>query len=183
MPELPDLLYVEGRLREALRGRSVTAQRLTEPIVLRCLVRGDLQLLVGCSLQDVLRRSNFLVFRFGPYDLSVSPMLAGRFRLAQPGDRDEAALAFALGFGPELELRYLDDKNMGKAYLGPSGEWKAIPGLKEIGVDVLSPEFTLERFQGLLAKRRDQVRLFLMDKKTLDSMGNAYADEVLFEAG
>jgi formamidopyrimidine-DNA glycosylase len=183
MPELPDLLYVEGRLQEALRGRTVSAARLTEPIVLRCLVQGDLALLVGHALDEVFRRSNFLVFRFGPYDLAVAPMLAGKFRLAAPGERDEAALAFALQFGPETELRYIDDKNMGKAYLGPAGEWKAIPGLREVGISVLSPEFTLERFRALLAKRRDQVRLFLMDKKALDSMGNAYADEVLFEAG
>ena len=47
MPELPDLIYVEGRLREALRGQAITAARLTEPIVLRCLVKGDLSLLVG----------------------------------------------------------------------------------------------------------------------------------------
>jgi len=31
--------------------------------------------------------------------------------------------------------------------------------------------------------QEDQVRVFLLDKKALDSLGNAYADEVLFEAG
>jgi formamidopyrimidine-DNA glycosylase len=51
------------------------------------------------------------------------------------------------------------------------------------GLDVLSPEFTRERFVSLLKRRRDQVRVFLLDKKALDSLGNAYADEVLFEAG
>ena len=35
----------------------------------------------------------------------------------------------------------------------------------------------------LLKHRRDQVRVFLLDKKALDSLGNAYADEVLFAAG
>jgi formamidopyrimidine-DNA glycosylase len=51
------------------------------------------------------------------------------------------------------------------------------------GIDILSPEFTRERFVSLLKHRRDQVRVFLLDKKALDSLGNAYADEVLFEAG
>jgi formamidopyrimidine-DNA glycosylase len=51
------------------------------------------------------------------------------------------------------------------------------------GVDILSPGFTPERFVSLLRHRRDQVRVFLLDKKALDSLGNAYADEVLFEAG
>jgi formamidopyrimidine-DNA glycosylase len=33
-----------------------------------------------------------------------------------------------------------------------------------------------------LKHRKDQVRVFLLDKRALDSIGNAYADEILFEA-
>jgi formamidopyrimidine-DNA glycosylase len=182
MPELPDLLHILATLRERLLGSHVTTERVTEPVVLRFCVRGNLSLLLGRRLDDVFRKSHFLVFRFEGLDLAVNPMLAGRFRLAEPGQKDEASLAFALGFG-ETELRYLDDKNMGKAYLIASDDWKAIPGMQTGGIDILSPEFTRERFVSLLKHRRDQVRVFLLDKKALDSLGNAYADEVLFEAG
>ncbi len=182
MPELPDLLYVLSHLRERLLGRPVTAERVAEPVVLRFAVRGNLSLLLGRPLEEAFRKSHFLVFRFEGLDLAVNPMLAGRFRLAAPGDADEGTLAFALGFG-ELELRYLDDKKMGKAYLIASDDWQAIPGLQTGGIDILSAEFTRERFVSLLKRRRDQVRMFLLDKKALDSLGNAYADEVLFEAG
>jgi formamidopyrimidine-DNA glycosylase len=181
MPELPDLLHVLGKLRARLLGRTVTAERLREPVLLRCLVHGNLSLLLGRSLRDVTRRAHFVIFHFDGFDLAVSPMLAGRFKFAAPGDRDEAALGFALGFD-ELELRYLDDKKMGKAYLAAAGDLGAVPGLQAIGVDVLSPQFTVERFASLLKHRRDQVRVFLLDKRALDSLGNAYADEVLFEA-
>jgi formamidopyrimidine-DNA glycosylase len=182
MPELPDLLYILTSLRETLLGRHVTAERVKEPVVLRYAVRGNLSLLLGRRLADVGRRSHFLAFRFEGLDLAVNPMLAGRFRLAGPGQKDEASLAFALGFG-EVELRYLDDKKMGKAYLIGADDWGAIPGLQTGGVDILSPEFTRERFVSLLKHRRDQVRAFLLDKRALDSLGNAYADEVLFAAG
>jgi formamidopyrimidine-DNA glycosylase len=182
MPELPDLLYILARLRERLMGREVTAERVGEPVVLRFAVPGNLSLLLGRNLADAFRRSHFLVFRFEGLDLAVNPMLAGRFRLAEPGERDERSLGFALGFG-DAELRYLDEKKMGKAYLIATDDWKAIPGLQTGGVDILSPEFTRERFVSLLKHRRDQVRVFLLDKKALDSLGNAYADEVLFEAG
>ena len=182
MPELPDLLYVLSRLRERLLGRHVTAERVREPVVLRFTVRGNLSLLLGRALADVFRKSHFLVFRFEGLDLAVNPMLAGRFRLAEPKAPDEGTLGFALGFG-DVELRYLDDKKMGKAYLIATDDWKAIPGLQTGGVDILSPEFSRERFVSLLKHRRDQVRVFLLDKKALDSLGNAYADEVLFEAG
>src|SRR5512134_1044629 len=196
MPELPDLLHILARLREALEGRHVNAERVREPIILRVLVQGNLSLLLGRRLELIVRRAHFLVFRFEGLDLAVNPMLAGRFRLCDPGVKDEAALGFALGFGPrpdagasatarvvERELRYLDDKKMGKAYLAPAGDWKAIPGLDVAGVDVLSAAFTRERFFSLLRHRRDQVRAFLLDKHALDSLGNAYADEVLFQAG
>jgi formamidopyrimidine-DNA glycosylase len=182
MPELPDLLHILAMLRERLEGRVVSAERVKQPVVLRFAVRGNLSLLMGRSLAAISRRSHFLVFRFEGLDLAVNPMLAGRFRLSPPGAKDEAVLAFALGFG-DLELRYLDDKAMGKAYLIASDDWKAIPGMQTGGVDLLSPEFTRERFVSLLKHRRDQVRVFLLDKKALDSLGNAYADEVLFEAG
>ena len=182
MPELPDLIYVVGKLREGLLGRHVSAERVKEPVVLRFAVRGNLSLLLGRPLADIFRKSHFLVFRFEGLDLAVNPMLAGRFRLSDPSDKDEGSLAFALGFG-DLELRYLDDKVMGKAYLIATDDWKAVPGMQTGGIDLLSPEFTRERFVSLLRHRRDQVRVFLLDKKALDSLGNAYADEVLFEAG
>jgi len=182
VPELPDLLYVQKHLRERLVSRHVTAERVREPVVLRFAVRGNLSLLLGRALDDVLRKSHFLVFRFEGLDLAVNPMLAGRFRFASPGDADEGTLGFALAFG-DVELRYLDDKNMGKAYLIATDDWNAIPGMQTGGIDILSPEFTRERFVSLLKHRRDQVRVFLLDKKALDSIGNAYADEILFAAG
>jgi formamidopyrimidine-DNA glycosylase len=181
MPELPDLLHVESKLRERLEGRAVSGERVREPVVLRFAVRGNLSLLLGRTLRRVERKGHMLVFRFEGLDLVVNPMLAGRFKLAGPGAKDEASLGFALSFG-DVELRYLDDKSMGKAYLIATDDWRAIPGLQAGGVDILSPEFTRERFASLLKKRRDQVRVFLLDKKALDSIGNAYADEILFEA-
>jgi formamidopyrimidine-DNA glycosylase len=181
MPELPDLLHVLGKLRARLVGRTVTTERLREPVVLRCLVHGNLSLLLGRSLRDITRRAHFVIFHFDGFDLAVNPMLAGRFKFEAPGDRDEASLGFALGFD-DVELRYLDDKKMGKAYLAAAGDLTAVPGLQAVGVDVLSPHFTFERFASLLRHRRDQVRVFLLDKRALDSLGNAYADEVLFEA-
>jgi len=181
MPELPDLLYVVGKLKDRLVGRQVTAERVCAPVVMRFLVRGNLSLLLGRHLQDLFRKSHFLIFRFDGLDLAVNPMLAGRFRIATPGEMDEHALAFAVELG-DGELRFIDDKKMGKAYLLATGDWKAIPGMQTGGIDVLSAAFTRERFVSLLKHRRDQVRVFLMDKRVIDSLGNAYADEVLFEA-
>jgi formamidopyrimidine-DNA glycosylase len=182
MPELPDLLYVQRRLSERLVGRIVGPARVKRPVVLRCLVEGTLARLTGERVTEIARVSHFLIFRCEALQLAINPMLAGRFQLASPTDTDDRALALALGFD-EVELRYLDDKQMGKAYLMPKGPLASIPGLSAGGIDLLSPAFTVDELTERLRGRRDQVRVFLMDKRALDSLGNAYADEVLFAAG
>ncbi len=193
MAERPDLDYAVPILERELRGRRITAVRVKKPIVLRLALPGaPSELLVGRSFGDVYRRAHFAVFELGPLDgsptaagpidLVVAPMLAGRFALhgdeKVPGD-----LAVALTVDDGRELRYRDDVQMGKVYVVPRGDRSQVPGLAKIGVDVLDPAaFTLDRFRKLARSRRDQAKVFLMDKSALDALGNAYADESLFEA-
>ena len=185
MPELPDLEYIVSALQATVAGRPIRKVRVGDPIVLRLAVPGDLPALVtGALVRAVERRGHFVIFRLDPsYDLVVNPMLAGRFRLCASRERTEASLRFALEFDGALELRYLDANRMGKAYLVLRDDWAAIPGLTTLGLDLLGGEFTLEAFQARIARRRDQVRVFLMDKTALSAIGNAYADEILFAAG
>jgi formamidopyrimidine-DNA glycosylase len=109
-------------------------------------------------------------------------MLAGRFLLAEAGAKDERDLAVAFGLDDGRELRYRDDVQMGKVYLLARGSWDVVPGLSKVGEDVLAPGFTRGKFRAIARKRRDQLKVFLMDKAALDAMGNAYADEVLWAA-
>ena len=50
------------------------------------------------------------------------------------------------------------------------------------GVDLLSENFTQEEFLKRIEKNRQQTRVFLMDQTKLSALGNAYADEVLFDS-
>lgn len=144
--------------------------------------------LAGRRLESVERRGHFLRFELeGGRLLIVNAMLVGRYVLAEPSAKDPAALVFALRFvrdgGDEaIELRYLDDKRMGKVYVLAVDQESTVPAYRDLGVDLLSSAFTWEHFQALAAKRRDQVRNFLLDKSALASIGNAYADEILFSA-
>jgi formamidopyrimidine-DNA glycosylase len=118
--------------------------------------------------------------------LVVNAMLVGRYRLLTSADaareKDPVALGFALAFDDGRELRYVDDKRMGKVYVATHADEERIPVYAALGLDVMSPAFTREAFLALTRRRRDQVRPFLMDKGALASIGNAYADEILFEA-
>ena len=188
MPELPDLVHVERVLGERLIGRRVTAARTGDPTVLRMMIPGDFAAaLVGQVVRSVERRGHFMRFGFdGDVLLVVNAMLVGKYRLLAPDearpDKDPVALGFALVFDDAAELRYLDDKRMGKVYVARPADEAQIPVYNELGVDLLSPAFDRARFEQIAKGRRDQVRPFLMDKRALASIGNAYADEILFAA-
>jgi formamidopyrimidine-DNA glycosylase len=186
MPERPDLEYVVPRLDAALKDLSITGVRVLKPIVLRLAVDGSPEsLFVGRSFRKVARRAHFVLFDWSDpeTELVVSPMLAGRFTIADPKTKTSADTAVAWTLSDGHELRYRDDVQMGKVYVIPRTNRAQVPGLETIGVDVLNPKkFTREAFRAIAKKRRDQVKVFLMDKSALDAMGNCYADEVLWEA-
>jgi formamidopyrimidine-DNA glycosylase len=193
MPELPDLVRVERVLRQVMVGKRVTAARLGDPTVLRVMVPEAFPaILLGGVVSSVDRRGHFMRFAFlrpGNDDelvLVVNAMLVGRYKVLGTDEaareKDPTALGFALVLDGGSELRYIDDKRMGKVYVAHAADEARIPVYAELGVDVLSPHFDRPRFQTLARQRRDQVRMFLMDKRALASIGNAYADEILFAA-
>jgi formamidopyrimidine-DNA glycosylase len=189
MPELPDLVHVEEVLREALVGKTIAAARTGDPTVLRIMVRELFPaLLAGRRLETIERRGQFMRFGLdGGLCIVVNAMLAGRYKLIASGSaaakkKDPRALGLALSFADAPELQYVDDKRMGKVYLVRAEDEKQIPVYGELGLDLMSPAFTRAAFGRAIAGRRDQARAFLMDKRALASIGNAYADEILFAA-
>lgn len=186
MPERPDLEYFVPMVRSACIDRTISSATVRNPVVMRVAVEGRFEdLIAGRVIQDVTRRAHFVVFTLsGDDDLVISPMLAGRFELCAPTKRMRKDVALTLEVGDDEQLRYRDDVQMGKVYLVPRAKAdKIIPGYAPIGVDVLSKAFTVPVLAKLVKKRRDQVKVFLKDKKALDALGNAYADEVLWAAG
>jgi len=188
VPELPDLVHVEEELSRAIAGKRVSAARTGDPLVLRVMVQEPFPgVLVGRRLEDVARRGHFM--RFALEDglvLVVNAMLVGRYKLIDAGaarpQKDPVSLGLALVFEDGPELQYVDDRRMGKVYVAAVADEANIPVYGHLGIDPTSPAFTREAFGALLRKRRDQVRMFLMDKAALASIGNAYADEILFAA-
>ena len=183
MAERPDLEYAVPILRERLRNRRIVSVKVSKPTVLRVAVKGEPAALWQDQVIATLeRRAHFIVFDFvdPALQMVVAPMLAGRFVFADKKLPRDTALTWTFDDGATLVYR--DDVQMGKVYIIERGAWQVIPGLAKIGIDVLSPEFTPAALAELAKKRRDQVRVFLMDKSALDAFGNAYADEALWEA-
>jgi formamidopyrimidine-DNA glycosylase len=191
MPERPDLEHQRALLEQTLLGKRVGALHNWEPVLFRCLIPGELRsVFEGRQIVGVERVGHHLLFRTGaPGDaqgqarlMVVHPMLAGRFRLQATGERRSAHTGMGLELEGGQELRYLDDQRMGKIWLVEEKDRNQVVGLVESGVDVLGSAFTLDHLVRVAKGKREQVKVFLMDKGLFDSFGNAYADETLFRA-
>jgi formamidopyrimidine-DNA glycosylase len=184
MPELPDLEYIVSALGRVLPGRPILQVRVKNPIVLRLGVTGTLQdVCMGRAFGACRRHGHFVILGIGDaHELIVNLMLAGRFRLCGEREKDERSLCLAFGLDRGEELRYLDEKQMGKVYLVPAGDRRAVPGFDAVGIEPLSPDFAVDRLREQVRSRRDQVRAFLLDKTAVAAIGNAYADEILWAA-
>ncbi len=185
MPELPDLLHIHAYLDRHVRGRTVVEVRVTQPVVLRVAVDEPfLTALTGRKIQEVSLHGPFVRISLSGRELILNFMLAGRLQHQRVGEKAEGHLCFSLVLDDGSSLNFCDDQKMGKAYLVEEGDYTPVPQYRSQGVNVLSAEFTLDRFRDLCRQNsRKQVRVFIHDHTIMSAIGNAYADEILFEAG
>lgn len=185
LPELPELEVVREVLARRLVGRrieGVTVAPRGGPIVVRDLTgRGFSRCLTGSTFQTVARRGKFLLFTLLPSSLTlaVNPKLAGRFQLCPPNARKAGPVHVTLHFlQPEEELRYVDQKTMGQIYL--TTELDAVPTFAEMGPDAL--DISQQDFRQRLRAFRGEIKGILIRAPFVAGIGNAYADEILWQA-
>ncbi|MCY3921356.1 MAG: hypothetical protein OXG27_03035 [Chloroflexi bacterium] len=194
MPEIPELQHVARVLTERLAGRTITDIDIQKPIVIR-LPREDFEAgLLGAQFRSVERSGKFLLFHTNRESvLAVNPMLNGRFQWTSGPDgtrKSHARTCFTLKFQherdqgeEELGIRYIDERYLGKVYLVDAEDLDQVPVLNEQGPDALDPELDEAAFLRRLKRYRGQVKNALVNARFIAGIGNAYSDEVLFNAG
>jgi formamidopyrimidine-DNA glycosylase len=187
VPELPDLTVLAEELARRVTGRTILSASTPTPILVRA-TPAEIDELAGSTLGVPRRRGKFLLLPLesegrGARQLAANPMLAGRFWLTTPRDRVRARTGLRLALEGDLELRYVDREMLGKLYLVPSDGLEQIPGWPEMGPDADDPELTLERFRGRIRRHPGELKPLLRNSRFVAGIGNAYSDEILWEAG
>jgi len=190
MPEIPELQHIARVLTERLRGRPIVNVDIQKPIVIR-LPREDFEAgLLGAHFDSVERTGKFLLFRTNRDSvMAVNPMLNGRFQwISEPDGKRKAhaRTCFTLAFDDgkdELGIRYIDERYLGKVYLVDIDELDAVPVLNEQGPDALDSALDRDEFLKRLKRYRGQVKNALVNARFIAGIGNAYSDEILFNAG
>ncbi len=204
MPELPDLTVVAEELARRASGREVARAEAPTPILLRATPQ-ELTGLVGTRTGAAARRGKFLLLPFvrtapGAPDtetrdggssphadsaavvLAVNPMLAGRFWLHDGAAPVLARTGIRLVFTDGGELRYVDRELLGKAYLVPPDRLESVPGWADMGPDADDPALTLDEFRRRIRPHRGELKNLLRNPRFVAGIGNAYSDEILWEA-
>jgi len=182
VPEWPDLHVVRGRLERALVGREIALVRIGDPLVLRSRVDVE-RALAHRTFRAVRHRGKFLLFDLDVGAIVVNPMLAGVFELADAEAKLTRTTALSLVLDDGTDLRYRDDKRMGKVHvLGPGEDLSGVHGFADLGPDAGTLAWTVAEFAARAKATRRELRNLLMDQTFVAGIGNAYADEILWEA-
>jgi formamidopyrimidine-DNA glycosylase len=209
VPELPDLDIVADAFHAALSGRSVISARALMPLAVRGTPE-ELGSLAGQRVASVTRVGKFLDIDLERDRLVVNPMLTGRFQLAARGEKAPAGTAVEIVLGPRDQaiapapraaawtdgatwmprddtpviVRYRDPTQMGKVYVLPRGIDRPVPGRgpDDMGPDALDPALTLAVWRDRIRKHPGELKNLLRNQAFVAGIGNAYSDEILFEA-
>ncbi|MSQ31246.1 MAG: Fpg/Nei family DNA glycosylase [Dehalococcoidia bacterium] len=180
MPEIPDLEAVRHYLMPRLAGLKVTHTDAPIPWLVRTGAEG-LASLEGHGFGEIHRLGKFLLYFVDDGRLLViNPMLTGRFHWIEATAKKPGRLGVVIGFDDGHELRFSDMRRMGRWYLVPQDGLDAIPQWGKLGPDALA--VSEEDFLARLKSRRGQIKATLVNQEFIAGIGNAYSDEILWEA-
>ena len=181
MPEIPDLEAIRSFLNERIVGVEITQARALIPYILRVPGADFEATLTGNRFGHVLRRGKFLLLPLADERvLVINPMLTGRFQYVQPSTKVLAKTCISMTFENGWQLRYSDRMLMGKIYVVPADELMSVPMFADMGPDAL--EVTEDEFRQRIRKHPGAIKNVLTNHKFIAGVGNAYSDEILFEA-
>jgi len=184
MPEIPDLEAISGFLNRLLPGVRIERAQALIPVVFR-VPKAELEGTLGGNVfGQTRRRGKFLLFDLkSGHKLVVNAMLTGRFQYVGPEEKRRAKTCMLLALADGQELRYSDERLMGKVYLVPEEDLGQVPQFAEMGPDALDKDLTEDAFAQRLRRHNGMIKSILTNHRFVAGIGNAYADEILWVAG
>ena len=181
MPELPDIVVYIEALEKRILGQTLEHVRLASPFLLRS-VDPPLRSAEGKTVRELRRIGKRIAI--GLDDnlwLVLHLMIAGRLHWRARGvkvSRPRGLAAFDFPNG-SLLLTEAGSKKRASLHLvaGDAGLHALDPG----GVEVLNAD--LASFTTALTSANHTLKRALTDPRMFSGIGNAYSDEILFEAG
>lgn len=183
MPELPEVETTRRGIAPHVQGRRVRAVHVRQGQLRWPVPDALARDLPGQSIESVARRAKYLLLTTLRGTVIIHLGMSGSLRIvpadAPPGPHDHLDIVFDDG----RALRLRDPRRFG-AVLWTRDAPAAHPRLSALGPEPLDHHaFTGAYLHGRARGRRQSVKSFLMDARTVVGVGNIYANEALFAAG
>lgn len=86
--------------------------------------------------------------------------------------------------GKNKTMEFSDVRKFAKIVLDDTPKINELKEVKKLGVDAMSSQFTFQKFEEILNKRKHRpVGLVLMEQELISGIGNIYRSEILYAAG
>lgn len=183
MPELPEVETVRRGLMKIAKGRQIRGIDVYYGKIIRGDVEKFRQNLIGQTILRIDRRGKYLLFRFSNNLTMISHLrMEGQYFSQPEGGPIDKHTHVVFHFTDGTELCYHDTRKFGRMHLVPTGEEMQVAGLKTIGPEPTSKDFTVEYFTKILKKSRGKIKPFLLNQRHVAGLGNIYCDEVLWQS-
>lgn len=185
MPELPEVETIRRTLEPRVRGQVITEALVLHPsVVVTPEIQEFSSLLPGKKVIALDRRGKYLLFSLSEgYTLIWHLGMTGRLLWLEPEHILEPHTHVIIAFKYHGQLRFVDVRRFGRCYLGYTQEVFRQAGLHDLGVEPLSPDFTIEKLAQITHSTRRHLKGLLLDQHYIAGLGNIYSDEALFWAG
>lgn len=184
MPELPEVETTRRGVEPWASGATLQAVRVHNRALRWPVdIPGEI---IGATINRVLRRGKYLLFRFDQGTLIIHLGMSGSLRVLTQAHpllkHDHVEFVLAASEHSAL-IRFNDPRRFGCVLFQPGDRPELHPLLRHLGVEPLSNEFSGDLLFELSRKRKVAVKNFIMDAKIVVGVGNIYASEALFMAG
>lgn len=185
MIELPDVERMIESIAGYTTGKTISTILNDDPEVVSLETNIVEQHLENHAVDSVERHGRYVVLRFRSdyslvFDMGDDGLLRLESQTAPATDRTRVRLQFAAG----RELRFSSSGSEGTVQALEGDQFNDKGALESLGVDPLSEDLTVERFEALASKNtRLTLKGFLLNQKAIAGIGNDYADEICFQAG
>lgn len=180
MPELPDVVVYIEALEKRIKGETLEDVRIVSPFLLRT-VTPPVASAHGQKVRELRRVGKRIAIGFeNDIWLVIHLMIAGRLHWKQRGvkvARPRGLAAFDFGNGSLLLTEAGSQK---RASLHVVSGDAGLRGLDPGGLEVMNA--TLDQFAAALTAENHTLKRSMTDPRTFSGIGNAYSDEILFEA-
>jgi formamidopyrimidine-DNA glycosylase len=180
VPELPDIVVYIEALEKRIAGQPLEHVRLASPFLLRS-VNPPLSRVEGKSVRQLRRIGKRIAI--GLDDdlwLVLHLMIAGRLHWRPRGAKVSRPRGLAAFDFPNGSLVLTEAGSKRRASLHVVSGDAALDALNPGGLEVL--EADLQQFSDVLTSSNHTLKRALTDPRSFSGIGNAYSDEILFEA-